>query len=98
MYDRLVQALGERKEGEGMIKTIDDPHNFRYGIQTYVFTEEEKKQVDEIMNKLKQIFQCQNVSLGCPDGISGTSDYQDMVIRLDGCYMPYAKRVWRSKE
>lgn len=77
-----------------MIKTIDDPHNFRYKIQTYVFTEEEKKQVEEIMDKLRQIFQCQNVSLAIPDGIS-TSDYQDMVIRLDGCYMPYAKRVWR---
>ena len=76
-----------------MIKTIDDPHNFRYKIQTYVFTEEEKKRVEEIMNELKQIFHCQNVSLGCPDGISGASDYQDMVIRLDKCYMPYAKRV-----
>ena len=81
-----------------MIKTMDDPHNFRYKIQTYVFTEEEKKQVEEIMDKLRQIFQCRNVSLACPDGISGASDYQDMVIRLDGCYMPYAKRVWRGKK
>lgn len=77
-----------------MIKVMDDPHNYQYQIQTYVFTDEEKKRVEEIMNELRQIFQCQNVSLAIPDGIS-TSDYQDMVIRLDGCYMPYAKRVWR---
>lgn len=31
-----------------MIKTMDDPHNFQYEIQTYVFTEEEKKQVMEV--------------------------------------------------
>jgi len=77
-----------------MIKVMNDPHNYQYKIQTYVFTDEEKKRVEEIMNELRQIFQCQNVSLAIPDGIS-TSDYQDMVIRLDGCYMPYAKRVWR---
>ena len=77
-----------------MIKTIDDPHNYQYKIETYIFTEEEKKRVDEILNELRQIFQCQNVSLGCPDGISA-SDYQDMVIRLDGCYMPFAKKMWR---
>lgn len=74
-----------------MIKTINQGV---YRIATYVYTEEEKKRVEEIMNELKQIFQCKTVSFGFPDGIRA-SDYQDMVIKLDGCYMPFAKKMWR---
>ncbi len=56
---------------------------------------EEQERLKAILEELKQMFNVSgSISVGYPNGISST-DYQDVVIRLDDCYMPFFKRTWR---
>lgn len=78
-----------------MIKHYDE--NMSFEKINFELSDKEKKRLNEIMTELKEMFNAQTVSIGYPDGISG-NDYQDIIITLNKCYIPYMFSIRSRKE